>query len=117
MLLKQGTAYTLSGNTITFSGLETPQPNDTLTAWYRLDANATATIGVSDLEAPAGVLDGINRVFTLSVAPAPAASLQLYRNGLLQRSGVDFMLAVNTITFTAVSTPKPGDILLATYRK
>jgi hypothetical protein len=117
MLLKQGAAYTVSGKTITFSGLETPQANDMLTAWYRVDANATAMIGVSDLETPSGVLDGVNRVFTLSGTPAPAASLQLYRNGLLQKLGIDFTLAVNTITFTTVSTPKSGDILLAMYRK
>jgi hypothetical protein len=117
MLLQQGTAYTLSESTITFSGLETPREGDLLAAWYRVDSGATPTIAVAEMETPAGTLDGANRVFTLSAAPAPAASLQLFRNGLLQRLGTDYTLAVNTITFLPASAPRAGDILQATYRK
>jgi hypothetical protein len=117
ILLKQGTGYTLLNDTITFSALETPRQSDLLIAWYRVDSGATLTINVADMETPAGTINGVNNLFTLSAAPVPAASLQLFRNGLLQKTGVDFNLAVNTITFLPVSTPRAGDILQATFRK
>lgn len=69
-----------------------------------------------DHEAPGGSIDGANRIFTLASAPAPSASLHLFRNGILQREGVDFLLSGQGITFLAVSTPQPGDILSASYR-
>ena len=69
-----------------------------------------------DLETPGGTVDGTNAVFTLSDAPAPAASLLLFRNGLLQKAGVDYTLAGATVTFLAGSKPQPGDLLLASYR-
>jgi hypothetical protein len=75
-----------------------------------------ANVVFVDLELPAGTLDGVNTAFALSYAPAPAASLLLFRNGLLQKAGVDYTLAGSTVTFLAGSTPQPGDSLLASYR-
>lgn len=69
-----------------------------------------------DHEAPTGTLDGTNAVFQLSQAPEPASSLHLYRNGILQRAGVDFTVNGSGITFLPVSIPQPGDILSASYR-
>ncbi|MEO8661940.1 MAG: hypothetical protein ABI693_25965 [Bryobacteraceae bacterium] len=69
-----------------------------------------------DGETPAGNVDGSNAVFTLSQIPSPAASLQLYRNGVLQKPAVDFTLASNIATFTGGSIPTTGDILVASYR-
>lgn len=69
-----------------------------------------------DMEAPTGVVNGVNLVFTLNQAPAPASSLHLFRNGVLQRSSVDYVLNGNAITFLAVSTPQTGDQLAASYR-
>src|SRR5206468_10812599 len=43
-------------------------------------------------------------------------SLQLYRNGLQQLTGVDFTLAGNTITFLSGNVPKASDIVQAFYR-
>ena len=63
-----------------------------------------------------GIVDGSNASFALSAAPNPAASLVLYRNGMLQKAGLDFALNNNTIQFVAASTPQPGDTLLASYR-
>lgn len=117
VLLTQGQGYTLSGRTITISSLETPRSGDILTAWYRVDSNATPTIRIADLETPAGSVNGTNREFNLLETPVPASSLQLFRNGLLQKVGVDYTLAVNRITFLTHSTPQLGDILQATYRK
>jgi hypothetical protein len=72
--------------------------------------------GFVDNETPGGAVDGVNRVFTLAVTPVPNSSLLLYRNGLLQKSGIDYTLAAGAITFLVAATPQTGDILLASYR-
>lgn len=116
LLLKQGLDYSLSGNVIQFVSTAVPQPGDTLLAHYRKDATATAIYGFVDAETPQGAIDGVNARFTLSSAPNPGGSLQLYRNGLLQRAGVDYTLSGNTVTFLAGALPQPGDTLVAWYR-
>jgi hypothetical protein len=70
----------------------------------------------ADGEIPAGPINGSNLVFTLGFTPSPAASLGLYRNGLLAKLGVDYSLEGKTITFSATAVPKTGDSLLAAYR-
>lgn len=77
---------------------------------------AAPAMGFVDAETPSGAVNGANQVFVLSQAPSPAASLHLYRNGILQRQAVDYVLAGNTVTFLSVSTPQAGDILAASYR-
>lgn len=69
-----------------------------------------------DGEVPEGLLNGNNSNFTLSKSPAPATSLSLYRNGLLQTPGLDFTLSGTSIVFLPVSIPKPSDSLEAFYR-
>jgi hypothetical protein len=69
-----------------------------------------------DGEAPTGIVDGSNAVFTLSALPDPAASLAVYRNGLLQKAGSDFTASGQSIQFAAAAVPQPGDTLLAAYR-
>lgn len=69
-----------------------------------------------DGETPAGTLDGANLVFTLAFPPA-ASSLHLYRNGLRQKIGLDYILSGNTITFLAAAVPQAGDTLIADYRR
>ena len=70
----------------------------------------------SDSEVPSGVVNGVNTMFTLLYAPSPAASLELFNNGVLLAAGVDYQLVGNAITFFVGSTPHPGDALLASYR-
>ena len=70
----------------------------------------------SDAEAPAGVIDGNNAVFTLNRAPSPIDSLILFRNGLLAKHGIDYAIAGNVITFFPASVPQLADRLLASYR-
>ncbi len=77
---------------------------------------ATGGPGFADAETPAGVVNGSNATFTLAAAPAPAASLQLYRNGVLQKVAVDFSLAANAVTFLSGAIPQVGDVLSASYR-
>ena len=77
---------------------------------------AGSTFGFIDMETPSGLINGANAVYTLTQAPAPEASLHLYRNGILQRPVVDYQLSGNTVTFLSVSTPQTGDLLSASYR-
>jgi hypothetical protein len=70
----------------------------------------------SDSEVPAGVINGSNTSFTLNFAPSPAASLELYRNGLLLRIGQDYAVTGQAIVFFLASTPQAGDLLQASYR-
>jgi len=69
-----------------------------------------------DGDTPIGVIDGSNATFTLNGAPDPATSMALYRNGVLQKVGLDYTFSNGAIQFFAASTPQPTDILLASYR-
>ena len=69
-----------------------------------------------DGDSPAGIVDGSNTSFTLSAVPNPAASLAVYRNGMLQKTGQDYTATGSTIQFVAAGAPQPGDTLLASYR-
>jgi hypothetical protein len=69
-----------------------------------------------DAETPAGLLNGANAVFTLADSPSPPSSLELYRNGLRLRQGLDYTLQGNVITFATEAIPQPGDVLTASYR-
>ncbi len=69
-----------------------------------------------DGEAPAGATDGTNLVFTLADAPSPAGSLMLFRNGVLQKAGLDYTISGNIVAFGAGSAPASGDVLSAVYR-
>lgn len=59
---------------------------------------------------------GANSNFTLASTPI-AGSLHLHRNGVRQKSGLDYNLVGISILFLAGSTPQPGDTLLVDYRK
>jgi hypothetical protein len=69
-----------------------------------------------DGDSPAGIVDGSNTSFTLSAVPNPAASLAVYRNGMLQKTGQDYTATDSAIQFVAAAAPQPGDTLLASYR-
>jgi hypothetical protein len=69
-----------------------------------------------DGDVPSGIVDGNNATFALTAVPAPATSLSVYRNGVLQKPSVDYTATGNSIQFVAASTPQPGDTLLASYR-
>jgi hypothetical protein len=83
-------------------------------------SGGSAALSVSaafvDGEIPTGTLDGSNKVFTLSQTPVPAASLSLYRNGLVQTAGLDYAASGPILTFLTGATPQPGDALIAYYR-
>jgi hypothetical protein len=116
LLLRQGIDYTISGKNLTMAEGNATMPGDRVQAWYRLPHTGTPTIEFVDGEVPLGAIDGTNTVFTLSNSPAPLQSMKLFRNGVLQKPGVDYDLSVNVVTFTPVSIPVPGDILQVWYR-
>src|SRR5512140_2648224 len=69
-----------------------------------------------DGEAPGGIVDGSNLVFTLSGVPSPSSSLTVYRNGMLQKAGLDYSVNGNQLQFVPAAAPQAGDALLASYR-
>lgn len=69
-----------------------------------------------DAEFPSGTINGTNAIFTLASAPAPASSLEMFRNGLLLDQGSDYTLSGNSVTFLSAAVPQAGDVLLASYR-
>jgi len=115
ILQTQSVDYTISGTTITTLPASTPGPQDSLLASYRLTL-ITSGVTFEDAERPAGAANSLNAVFTLIASPSPAGSLNLYRNGVLQQTGVDFNLSGSLITFTGVSIPQTGDTIQAFYR-
>jgi hypothetical protein len=116
ILMRQGTGYTISGLTLTMLAGSVPSNGDVIQAWYRLPGTGTPTIAFNENETPAGIVDASNATFTLAAAPVPASSLQLFRNGVLQKMGLDYILSVNVVTFTTGAIPHPGDVLQAGYR-
>lgn len=75
------------------------------------------TIVFVDQETPSGTIDGTNTTFTLAALPNPASSLHVYRNGLRQKSGMDYNFSGGpSFQFVAVATPQPGDTIIVEYR-
>jgi hypothetical protein len=113
VLQKQGLDYTINGALLTFASASIPQAADTVLAAYR---TGSSTGNFIDAEVPGGTLNGTNRTFTLVQTPNPASSLSWYRNGILQKQGVDYTLSGGTILAAANAVPQSGDTLLAYYR-
>jgi hypothetical protein len=67
-----------------------------------------------DDETPTGAINGANTSYTLAFAPSPAGSLALYKNGQKLTLTGDYTLS--SLTITAVTAPKTGDTLTASYR-
>jgi hypothetical protein len=79
--------------------------------------SASCGILFVDFEIPAGTANGSNAVFTIVGVPSPAASLKVFRNGLLQSPGADYTQNGSIITFVTLAIPQPGDILTTSYRQ
>ena len=114
LLLAQNRDYYLSGNAITILPGRAPNPGDILQVWYRISGPDGTIV---DSETPSGAVNGVNAVFNLVSPPLPAASLKLYRNGILQKAGADYSLSTNIVTFLPASIPQPGDLLQVSYRR
>ncbi len=69
-----------------------------------------------DGETPQGTLDGTNNIFTLRGTPNPPESVQVYRNGLIQKQQLDYSLNASQIEFLPGAVPQPGDTIQVFYR-
>jgi hypothetical protein len=112
--LRAGGDYAITNTTITFA-VAAPQSGDTLQASYRTGLTLVG-IGFIDGETPAGATDGANRSFSVAQIPLPAASLEVFRNGIRMKSGVDYTVTGGVITFQPAATPQIGDSLQCSYR-
>ena len=65
-------------------------------------------------EVPAGTINGANTAFTVTNAPDPSGSLQLFLNGMFMTVGEDYTISGVDITF--LSAPLTGSILRAFFR-
>jgi hypothetical protein len=116
VMLTNGVDYTVSGSILAFARNAVPQTGDILQTYYRVSGTGQAS-SFADAELPVGTINGTNVTFTVAVAPNPALSLRLYKNGMLLQQNVDYSLSGSTISFVnAKSTPQPGDTLSAYYR-
>jgi hypothetical protein len=114
--LTAGLDFTVTTNSVAFASNAIPQAGDALTAYYRVPGTGS-TAKFTDGETPSGTMGGNNVTFTLAAVPSPAASLRLYKNGMLLQQGSDYTLSNATITFSSAATaPQTGDVLTAGYR-
>jgi hypothetical protein len=65
-------------------------------------------------EQPTGVIDGVNRVFTLAWPPVPS-SLALYLNGMYLTPKVDYVLVESGGVITMATALSGADKLRACY--
>lgn len=79
-------------------------------------AGPTTSSRYYDGELLQGAVDGVNATFRLNDGPNPASSLYLFRNGLLLKTGVDYTVSFDTVTFMPSTTPRTGDVMQAWYR-
>lgn len=67
-----------------------------------------------DNETPSGLINGINKVFTIKNIPNPPESLKVYIGGVRMRLTEDYTLSKRTITFLVA--PMTNEIILCDYR-
>jgi hypothetical protein len=65
-------------------------------------------------ETPAGIVDGVNRTFTLAFIPVPN-SVALFVGGLRQTPGVNYTLVEVTGVITTATPPALGTSIHADY--
>jgi hypothetical protein len=93
--------------------------NTTAITWQRIP---TTSGGLSesnfvDQETVGGTINGVNTAFTLANTPISTASVHLYCNGILMRSGASNDYTISGSSITMLTAPISGDFLCATYRK
>ena len=64
-------------------------------------------------EIPAGALDGVNNLFTLSGSPAPM-SLTVFVDGVPLKLGTDYVMSGRSIAFVRI-VPTPANVVTASY--
>jgi len=116
--LSDGSSYLVAGPGISISTGSSGQ----VTISSTVDASSLGKGGgglITDLvlnEAPSGLMDGINKTFSLAFEPASPQSIMLWLNGqlLTQGPGQDYSASGKTILFGQMSL-EPEDKLIAMY--
>jgi len=108
---RSSTDYSISGSIITFDQPLLPGMKLNCTYYY---VDNTPVKVFKDKETLSGVIDGINKVFTLQYPPVEDSE-HIYLNGLLQESGIngDYQVSDSTITFK--EAPPTDTNLRCTY--
>ena len=101
--------YSISGKTITFNN--PPKIGSKLLCSYR----TYSEINFIDHEHPIGSIDGINKVFELTVLPK-TGSEHIYLNGLLQDFGENNDYTINGKTITFNISPPSWSKVTCSYR-
>jgi hypothetical protein len=105
-----GIDFTLSGAGITMTSA--PLTGQVLRTFYRFVA--ATSYNFAGEETPSGTVNGSNTAFTLAHSPTPTASLELFKNSILQQVTTDYTLSGTVLTM--VTAPVTGDELYAFYR-
>ena len=100
--------YTIVGSTITLTSA--PLIGDYILSNYEISSGGSPDFIYNEI--PTGIVNGINTVFFLSVAAKPGKH-SVFRNGILQKSSIDYTIVGLTLTFT--SAPLLGDDILVNY--
>lgn len=66
-------------------------------------------------ETPTGVVNDTNQVFALVNTPIVRSEI-VYKNGMLMKRGVDYMISGKTITFAMDQVPQVGCTIAVDYR-
>jgi hypothetical protein len=111
VLQKSSLDYVLSGNIVTTT--VAPEPGSSVTATYAYVIAPPAGSSISWTEVPSGTVDGINQEYVLSNVPHPLSALMFHVNGVLQRSGIDYVISGSVVTLSYA--PEPDSTILATY--
>ncbi len=77
----------------------------------------TAVAFALTAETPSGTIDGSNMTFNILHTPSSATTFFLYKNGLLQRQGIDYNLTGSQVIFISPFQPKTGSTLQAIYTR
>jgi len=109
-LLTNDLDYSRLGQIVTLAGDQVPIPGDLLTGQSFASGNMLQASTYAG--SITGTIDGVNPDF---VVPSGASSLWLFRNGQLLTRGLDYTLAVDTVTLLGTAIPSGDDVLTAKY--
>ncbi len=107
-VMQQGVDYTLSGVTITFT--TAPLTNSIIQAFFTITGSVIVRYGPTTVT---GLVNGINKIFTLGSTPANPSNLILTLGGSILQQGLDYILTGTTISFT--TAPFVNSIIQAFY--
>ena len=108
--LTDGSPYLIAGSNVTI----TSSSNGSVVISSAASSTTTNFL-TSWMEIPAGDVDGVNMIYSLSNVPYPANSVWFYVNGVLQLQGptLDYTVTGNEITMNY--SPTGGSNLFVTY--